>query len=189
MVNAGFSGKRSYLLVICLSVILISCSNNESETVSSGASIEDRVRLAQEELPACNVTQPNQWKLPIERVTSGTRPGAPMEQSALGNGRLWVLLPTDGVVVFEPGSSGEINEDGSMAMKFPWWRAVPGAPLVIEGHRLDGVAPPLRSHVPSGYDWLFQATALIFPTEGCWEVTGTVAGAKLTFVVQVVRLE
>ena len=31
MVNAGFSGKRSYLLVICLSVILISCSNNESE--------------------------------------------------------------------------------------------------------------------------------------------------------------
>lgn len=112
-----------------------------------------------------------------------------MEQSALGNGRLWVLLPTDGVVVFEPGSSGEINEDGSMATKFPWWRAVPGAPLVIEGHRLDGVAPPLRSHVPSGYDWLFQATALIFPTEGCWEVTGAVAGAKLTFVVQVVRLE
>ena len=82
MVNAGFSGKRSYLLVICLSVILISCSNNESETVSSGASTEDRVRLAQEELPACNVTQPNQWKLPIERVTSGTRPGAPMEAVA-----------------------------------------------------------------------------------------------------------
>ena len=186
MVNAGFSGKRSYLLVICLSVILISCSNNESETVSSGASIEDRVRLAQEELSACNVTQPNQWKLPIERFTRGI--GPPIKENALGNGSLWTLLPTDGVIVIEPGSS-HINEDGSMAMKFLWWRALPGAPLVIEGHRLDGVAPPLSSHVPSGYDWLFQATALIFPTEGCWEVTGTVAGAKLTFVIQVVRLE
>ena len=162
MVNAGFSGKRSHLLVICLSVILISCSNNESKTVSSGASIEDRVRLAQEELSACKVTQPNKWKLPIERVTSGT--GPPIEEYALGNGSLWTMLPTDGVVVFEPGS-GEINEDGSMATKFPWWRAVPGAPLVIEGHRLDSVAPPLRSDVLSGYESEFQATSLIFPTE------------------------
>jgi hypothetical protein len=34
----------------------------------------------------------------------------------------------------------------------------------------------------------FQATALIFPTPGCWEVTGHVGSTTLTFVTRVVKI-
>jgi hypothetical protein len=72
-------------------------------------------------------------------------------------------------------------------MKFPWWRGVKGK-LSISGKRLDSAAPPLRAAIPDGYgDSGFQATGLIFPTEGCWEVTGKVGEASLTFITRVVR--
>jgi hypothetical protein len=34
----------------------------------------------------------------------------------------------------------------------------------------------------------FQATALIFPTQGCWEVAGQVGESTLIFVTRVVKL-
>jgi hypothetical protein len=73
-------------------------------------------------------------------------------------------------------------------MKWPWWRGVKGQ-LTIEGQRLDASARPLRAHVGSGYgDTGFQASALIFPTPGCWEVTGRVDDASLTFVTRAVQI-
>jgi hypothetical protein len=58
--------------------------------------------------------------------------------------------------------------------------------LTISGRRLDAPAPPLEAVIPSGYGGTgFQASALIFPTEGCWEVTGSEAESALTFVVEV----
>jgi len=81
-----------------------------------------------------------------------------------------------------------LEEDGSLAMTFPWWRGVRGR-LSIVGRRLDGGAPPLRADIPQGHgEFGFQATTLIFPTVGCWEVTGRVADASLTFVTLVVRI-
>ena len=74
-------------------------------------------------------------------------------------------------------------------MKFPWVRGVRGK-LTIQGKRLDAPAPPLRAHIPDGYgDTGFQATGIIFPSEGCWEVTGKVGDSSLTFVTRVVRVE
>jgi hypothetical protein len=74
-------------------------------------------------------------------------------------------------------------------MKWWWWRGVRGS-LLITGRRLDAAAPPLRADIPSGYgDIGFQSTALTFPTEGCWEVTGTVGNTELTFVTLVVKGE
>jgi hypothetical protein len=71
-------------------------------------------------------------------------------------------------------------------MKFWWWRPEKGGSLEISGHRLDAPAAPLRASVPIGYDGQhFQATGLIFPTQGCWEVTGRVGDASLTFVTLV----
>jgi hypothetical protein len=73
-------------------------------------------------------------------------------------------------------------------MKFGWWRGVSGQ-LSIQGRRLDGPAPPLRAEVPDGYgDTGFQASGVIFPTEGCWEITGQVGAARLTFVNFVIRV-
>ncbi len=49
-------------------------------------------------------------------------------------------------------------------------------------------APPLRADIPEGYGLSgFQASGVIFPTEGCWEVTGRVGNVSLTFVTLVVK--
>lgn len=94
-------------------------------------------------------------------------------------------LPAGGVVMFRPGGPGFVTSDGSLGIKFPWQRGIRG-PLVISGRRLDAAAPPLRAEVSSGYGPQgFQASYVIFPTTGCWEVTGRVADAQLTFVVDV----
>jgi hypothetical protein len=98
-----------------------------------------------------------------------------------------VLWP-EGTVIFEPGGPGTIYEDGSLGMKWGWWRGVAG-PLTIAGRRLDAAAPALRADIPEGYgDSGFQATGLIFPTAGCWEATGQVGQAELTFTTLVVNV-
>lgn len=149
-------------------------------TVSLSASQVAAAPTAQkEESSPCPVTKPNGYTPP------GERPAA----SHHGNGGLWTALWPDGTVVFRPGGPGFILEDGSLSMKFPWWRGVKGK-LIIEGRRLDGSGARLRSSIPNGYgDTGFQATALIFPTVGCWEVTGRAGDASLTFVVRVVKAE
>jgi len=73
------------------------------------------------------------------------------------------------------------SEDG---IKVGWFRPE-GATLEITGQRLDAPAPPLEAHVPCCYPSRFQATGLVFPTEGCWEVIATAADSMLSFVVEV----
>lgn len=108
-------------------------------------------------------------------------PGSTFGSSFHGNGKIWVGMWQSNIVVKTP------EPDGSIDAKFGWWRGVPGT-LTIEGRRLDATAPPLRSSVPEGYgEQGFQATGIIFPTEGCWEVTGHVGNASLTFVTLVLK--
>jgi hypothetical protein len=104
---------------------------------------------------------------------------------AFGDSELWVGgLGADGVIVADPRF---VASDGSISWKLGWWRIVPGT-LTISGRRLDAAAPPLGSDVPGGYGRSgFQASGLDFPTEGCWQITGTVGGSTLTFVTLVLR--
>jgi len=130
---------------------------------------------------ACPVTTPN-------GIVAG---GHEEDPSSYGNRQVSVgpfgLWP-EGTVVFKPGGAGFVARDGSLGMKFGWQRGVPGQ-LRIEGRRLDAPASPLRVEVPHGYGALgFQATYLIFPTPGCWEVTGRVGDASVTFVTRVVKI-
>jgi hypothetical protein len=54
--------------------------------------------------------------------------------------------------------------------KIAWYRDAPGR-LRISGTRLDGEAPPLQAHVPSGYGTThFQSSRLTFSAPGCWRV-------------------
>ncbi|HET6898848.1 MAG TPA: hypothetical protein VFK70_10890 [Vicinamibacteria bacterium] len=94
----------------------------------------------------------------------------------------------DGTVTFQPGGPGCVDEEGGLWMKWPWWHEGKDRRLVIEGHRLDGEAPPLRARIPEGYAGEFQSSALIFPTPGCWQVTGKVDDETLTFVVRAVKV-
>ena len=105
-------------------------------------------------------------------------------EDSYGDGKLWTQLWPYNVVI---ASSGFVREDGSIGMKWPWWRGARGE-LTIEGRRLDGEAEPLGAEIPEGYGPSgFQPTGILFPSEGCWEVTGTVGDASLTFVTLVVK--
>jgi hypothetical protein len=105
--------------------------------------------------------------------------------ASYGNGVLWVggLWPRG---VIEAGPEF-VAEDGSVGMKFGWWRTATGK-LQITGRRLDASAPPARGVVPDGYGATgFQASGVEFPTEGCWEITGALPATSLRFVTFVIR--
>jgi hypothetical protein len=125
----------------------------------------------------CPVTQPN-----------GVRYEGDPSGGNHGNDSLVTALAPDGAIVFKPGGPGYVLSDGSLSMKFPWWRVRSGR-LRIEGRRLDGGSIPLRAEIPHGYgDSGFQATALIFPRPGCWEVTARLGDARLRFITLVEKI-
>ncbi|HEU5103010.1 MAG TPA: hypothetical protein VFU22_28500 [Roseiflexaceae bacterium] len=117
---------------------------------------------------------------------------------------IWVKPPADSAVQ-DPPAFGHyfVNQDRSIwasawwagrddyrlraveeGVKVGWFRPA-GASLAIAGQRLDAQAPALDAHVPCCYPTRFQATGLIFPTQGCWEITATAADRQLSFVVWV----
>lgn len=120
----------------------------------------------------CVPTRPNREQPPTKMLG-----GSGMH----GNGKLWVQLPLrgDGKLPVLPRS------DGSLAVKLPWWRGVHGR-LTVEGGKLDGSGERVQALVPGGYgDTGFQSTAVIFPSPGCWEITGKAGHSSLTFVVDI----
>lgn len=130
---------------------------------------------------ACNVTTPNGIVAGVEQVEPGSYGN---RQVSVGPFGLW----PNGTVVFKPGGAGFVTRDGSLGMKFGWQRGVRGQ-LRIEGRRLDAPASPLRAEVRNGYEDVgFQATYVVFSTPGCWEVTGRVGDASVTFVTMVVKI-
>jgi len=134
---------------------------------------------AQLQSPTCQVTRPN----------GVAARGQELHGNIHGGEGLSVLMhSSDGVITFKPHGPGFVEADGSLVMKVPWHRGDRGQ-LSITGRRLDGPAAPLRARIPTGYGEIgFQSAALIFPTPGCWEVTGRVGGAQLTFVSLVVKI-
>jgi hypothetical protein len=105
-----------------------------------------------------------------------------------GNSALQVGLPRYGTFTFEPGGSGFVAvSDGALGIKVLWKRLVSGD-LRIEGRRLDASAAPLRSHFTPYPDGGIQPSYVIFPTPGCWEVTGRVSDHSLTFIVLVEKI-
>jgi hypothetical protein len=114
---------------------------------------------------ACNVTEPNEGGF-FRSVALKSEVG-------------------DGNVVFKPGGPGFVDVDGAMGIKWAWVRLERGL-LYVSGKRLDREAPPARAYVSDGYgDIGFQPTYLVFPTSGCWEITGRVGESTLVFVVNV----
>jgi hypothetical protein len=139
----------------------------------------------------CAVTAPNGIVAGEPGAVSGQ---TEWQHASYGNALLSVgpfgLWP-EGTIVFKPGGAGSVTPDGALSMKFGWTRGVPGK-LNVTGRRLDAEAPPLRIDIPCCYGATgFQASALIFSTPGCWEVTAQIgdrADSKLTFVTRVVKI-
>jgi hypothetical protein len=73
------------------------------------------------------------------------------------------------------------SEDG---FKVGWFRPE-GAELEITGQRLDAQALPLKADIPCCYPTRFQATGLLFPTAGCWQIVAKAADSELSLIVRV----
>lgn len=159
---------------VLLPVLLLTALTGCASGAQHGSSVAPPSVTSSAAVPACPVTLPN----------GNTPPGERAAPTHYGDGSLWVALWPGGVVHARPT---DVSPDGAITMKFPWWRAIHGT-LSIAGHRLDGSAPALWASIPDGYgDIGFQATAITFPTAGCWEVTGTVGASYLRFVTLVQR--
>jgi hypothetical protein len=177
----------SPITVVLPLVTLIGCARG-------GGGAVERHRAGPAALGAsrCEVTVPNNTTPPGERAGQGYD----------GDGALWTALPLNGTVVGvrqellahpdqlpRQGVFGIVRADGAIAVKFPWWgRRGELDPLTISGHRLDQSASRLRVDAPphSGTPG-FWASRIIFPTEGCWSVTGRAQAGALTFIVRVTR--
>jgi hypothetical protein len=70
-------------------------------------------------------------------------------------------------------------------MKFPWWRG-PGVSgyLRISGQEIVAQRPVAARTAGYGLTG-FNASAIFFPTEGCYRITGRAGGAEITFVTLV----
>jgi len=123
---------------------------------------------------ACPVTYPDGSSPPGEQSSPNAY--------ANKNKTIWVTISVTGEMAVK-----REKDEWLWAPKVPWFRGVRGR-LVLTGRRLDRSAPPTHSIVNSSYgDIGFQPASLGFPSEGCWEITGSVGGEKLTFVNKVRR--
>jgi len=107
-----------------------------------------------------------------------------------GDESLAVLLKTGGI--WRTGARTPYRE------KVFWWRerfdgTKEGNPaLRVTGRRLDGAGPDLvvsrtsNAHHSDFGGWA-MLTLIAFPSDGCWEITGTYAGRELRWVVRIAR--
>jgi hypothetical protein len=127
--------------------------------------------------PGCAVTIPRGAPPPGERP----------RRDFYDNGTLWTALPLDGTV-----TAGR-HPDGTLRYEFMWWAVGLEGRLTIRGERLDARSPPPLTQAASGWPQTgfrgsaFWASIVLFPTEGCWRVTGRVRDVSMSFVVRVVE--
>ena len=161
---------RGFVLAVALALVLGGCFGGSEQERAKESSGTKTMRGSSEPKKACPVTRPNGSIPEGEPATAGAR--------YFGNGALWTDLYPNPI---RPRPE-DVRENGAVEIKVPWWRGVAGK-LKIEGQRLDATAPPLSAWIPGGYGRRgFQSTAITFPTAGCWQVTGSVGDASLTFV-------
>lgn len=130
------------------------------------------------EAAGCPVTLPaSAW---IADLT-GLNPLPPSRFSWYGDRNvLAVDLPIDGVY--------RINaESSNLGAKVAWFKYLAGA-VDITARRVDGSAPDIKTKTTDGYRPTgFNPSGIEFSSEGCWQVTGSLQGHALIFVMFVRR--
>jgi hypothetical protein len=66
------------------------------------------------------------------------------------------------------------------------WVRPTGTSLKISGRRMDAEASGFRVRIPTGYrGYTYQASAIDFPSAGCWEIEARADDARLQLVVRI----
>lgn len=114
------------------------------------------------------------------RMPWATEP-CPVTRGQYGNGLLSTTLPLTGVLSVQRDLSDKLG-----------WLPREGftGVLTVRGERLDAASPPMKV---LGVNWGYSSTgrgswasAVRFPSEGCWRITGRVRDISLSYVVKVV---
>jgi hypothetical protein len=110
-------------------------------------------------------------------------PGGPAEDWYINADRtIWAgPVPAGGW----PSGGTLYSGKGTVKGQKTYWVRPKGTQLVIDGRRLDASGPPVEAHIPCCYPTGFQIVALLFSTEGCWEVHAKAGDSELRFVTQV----
>jgi hypothetical protein len=167
---------KTLALLAAFAAVVAACSGDSEPQAATTVARTAPASEQKKQEATCPVTVANRT-VPPDSTDWGP-------EDSHGNGKLWTLFWPYGVVVAD---SGYVEDDGSIGIKWPWWRGVRGT-LKIQGRRLDAPARPLRAEINDAYGLTgFQPSGIYFSTEGCWEVTGSVGRAKLTFVTLVVK--
>jgi hypothetical protein len=168
------SGHRLAPMVPVLCACLASCGGGSRAALDTAGVIPANATTGS---AGCPVTAPNGRRPPGEQPSPEDH----------GNGALWTVVPLDGMIVARPPF---VRPDGSMRIKFPWWGSrradgklrITGTSLAPQGRVAQSGISPGQTGAPH-----FWASAITFPTDGCWRITGTAGRASLTFVVSVIR--
>ena len=140
----------------------------------------------------CTPTIPNRSQPPPEvlyspefsdgRAAAAYRAGRTTPDPHLhGNGALWTELTPDGRYL---APRSQIERNGSIGLKLPWWTARPGD-IALSARRVDATAAPAKTSVGNSTEPRFHSSGIWFPTTGCWEVTARTRGSTLKVVVDV----
>ncbi len=133
------------------------------------------------------VSRYRRWMGLRVRMPSATETCPVSDPGTYGNGLLSTTVPPGGVL------STRRDEDG-LFQKLGWLphQGFPDS-LAVRGERLDATSPPMRV---LGVNWGYAssgpaakgswASAVKFPSEGCWRITGRVRDITLSYVVKVV---
>lgn len=142
------------------------------------------LRVGQPVPVQCPVTVPNNNQPAADLLD--TFSAQTTEDYFHGTNRLWVgMWWPNGVI---DSRNVHYDPDGSLAVKTPWFRGPDTrGQLVITGRRLDAEVPPIQYEgIPSYGGASVEVSSVNYPTPGCWQVTGTVGDAALTFVAFVI---
>jgi len=136
-------------------------------------------------VPAGGVGRFRHLQLLHVRMPAATETCPVTGEGTYGNGLLSVTLPTGGVL------SARREPGGTLFQKLGWLphTTFPDA-LKVRGERLDAPSAPLHVRaVRWGYSssgrggW---ASAVDFPSEGCWRISGRIQDISISYVVKVV---
>lgn len=159
-------GIQTFILGWVISLLLLGCRTAESAPQPAPATAS---------AAACPVTAAVKVMPPVDTAVQGT----PEEGYYFVNENRSIWASAGWF-----GRDGDGWQAGERGNKVGWFRPA-GADLKITGHPLDGPPAELEASVPCCYRSRFQATGLIFPRAGCWEITAQAGGEVLTFVVRV----
>lgn len=152
-------------------------ANEHHDSTSSGPVHQRMVYIARHRQlrpgQACPVTHASSHpRVPAAMLTLIN--GHP--SSAYGRGPVWVLLPY--------GGNNASRVHGQVYVKVGWYVGLAG-PLRGAARRIDGQqtrSGRLQVSDPNTDARRMDASALLLPTPGCWQVTGDIAGHSLTWI-------